>query len=374
MTAHEIINQLHAMRSGITSDLEAKAAPKAEGDESDPWDQIVEKYDRFSGFMDQIFEFNSGFVQIVNLYIQTFGVFKLKTNLLPTICHASSDILREISLFNTLMKKHSEKITSFASDKDRFKTFLDSFSRSLSWFVGQTAYKLIKVKKEEEKKEKEEGASNTKEEIEKMHDLIIQSNLLSGGIENRNIHLFSAESQSQIEDLIKISQDNSLLELLKVKSGENEDDKLISALIHPGQNQMVDKLVGYLQNFLETKRPFVPHARLGGIDGMRMSRAAFGVMIKFSDLTDTIQTLVDEIDLQWMDLESDPERDIKIKESIKTVPHFENIQKRWESASKMRTWIIEKKKNLSERIQKEAEVEFKKKREDEKKKEAESPK
>jgi hypothetical protein len=72
------------------------------------------------------------------------------------------------------MKKHSEKVTSFDSDKDRFKSFLDSFSRSLSWFVGQTAYKLIKVvKKEDEKKEKEEGASNTKEEIEKMHDLII---------------------------------------------------------------------------------------------------------------------------------------------------------------------------------------------------------
>jgi hypothetical protein len=112
---------------------------------------------------------------------------------------------------------------------------------------------------------------------------------------------------------------------MKVKSGSNDEDKLISALIHSGENQMVDKLVGYLQNFLETKRPFVPHARLGGVDGMRMSRAAFGVMIKFSDLTDSIQTLVDEVDLLWMDLESDPERDIKIKESIKTVPHFESI-------------------------------------------------
>jgi len=39
---------------------------------------------------------------------------------------------------------------------------------------------------------------------------------------------------------------------------------------------------------------------------MRMSRAAFGVMIKFSDLTDTIQMIVDEIDLTWADLESDP--------------------------------------------------------------------
>jgi hypothetical protein len=119
--------------------------------------------------------------------------------MLPKICHSSSDILREISLFNTLMNKHhSDKgITSYGNDKDRLKTFLDSFSRSLSWFVGQTAYKLIKVVKEEkeEKKDKEESA---KEEIEKMHELIIQSNLLSGGIENRSIRLFSAESQTHI--------------------------------------------------------------------------------------------------------------------------------------------------------------------------------
>ena len=86
---------------------------------------------------------------------------------------------------------------------------------------------------------------------------------------------------------------------------------------------------------------------------MRLSRAAFGVMIKFSDNIDTIQTIVDEIDLKWIELELDPEREIKIKESIKAVPYFEKIQRSWESASKMRTWINEKKKNLSERIQKE---------------------
>ena len=54
---------------------------------------------------------------------------------------------------------------------------------------------LISNKEKEEKKDKEESA---KEEIEKMHELIIQSNLLSGGIENRSIRLFSAESQTQI--------------------------------------------------------------------------------------------------------------------------------------------------------------------------------
>ena len=56
-----------------------------------------------------------------------------------------------------------------------------------------TAYKLIKVKeveKDQEKKEKEASQS------EKMQDLIVQSNLLSGGIENRFLTLFSADTQS----------------------------------------------------------------------------------------------------------------------------------------------------------------------------------
>jgi hypothetical protein len=59
------------------------------------------------------------------------------------------------------MKKHKEKVSSFEGEKDRLKIFLDSFSRSLSWFVGQTAFKLIKVTKKEEEK-KEEGADEEK--------------------------------------------------------------------------------------------------------------------------------------------------------------------------------------------------------------------
>jgi len=37
----------------------------------------------------------------------------------------------------------------------------------------------------------------------------------------------------------------------------------------------------------------VPFARLGGKDGLRMSRAAFAVMVKFSDLLDDFRSLVD---------------------------------------------------------------------------------
>lgn len=80
----------------------------------------------------------------------------------------------------------------------------------------------------------------------------------------------------------------------------------------------------------------VAYARLSGEDGMRLSRAAFAVMIKFSEFFDEFNHLVDEIDMLWSDLEGDAERDIKIKEILKAAPHYEQIAKRWESASKMR--------------------------------------
>ena len=56
---------------------------------------------------------------------------------------------------------------------------------------------------------------------------------------------------------------------------------------------------------LEKKVPFVPYARLGGQDGMRLSRAAFAVMIKFSEFFEDFISLVDEIDLKMDELDGD---------------------------------------------------------------------
>ncbi len=83
---------------------------------------------------------------------------------------------------------------------------------------------------------------------------------------------------------------------------------------------------------------------------MRLSRAAFSVIVKFSELTESFSSLVDEVDMLHAELEGDEERDIKIKEMIKKAHDFEQLFKRWESASKMRQWISEHKKELIEQI------------------------
>lgn len=146
------------------------------------------------------------------------------------------------------------------------------------------------------------------------------------------------------------------------------DDQVLQAIIFKGQDENVDRIVGMLQSFLERKVPMVPYARLSGEDGLRLSRASFAVMIKFSEYFEEFVHLVNEIEMNWVDLDGDADREVKIKDMLKAAPHYEQISKRWESASKMRQWISEKKKNLIEKIKKEVEVEYKKKKDEDKKK------
>ena len=110
-----------------------------------------------------MFEFNSGFCSIITLYVQTFSVFKVKTALLQPITQAVIGVVQEISQYYALMLKYKEKIT-VGDDKDKLRKFFNAFSRNLSWFIGMTAYKLIKVKETEkpsdpEKKDKEQPYS-----------------------------------------------------------------------------------------------------------------------------------------------------------------------------------------------------------------------
>ena len=80
----------------------------------------------------------------------------------------------------------------------------------------------------------------------------------------------------------------------------------------------------------------VTHARIGGSEGMRLSRAAFAVIIKFSEYWNDISIIIDEINL----FNTGPSiGDKELIERLKNLKNFDHISKRWEIASKMRIWI-----------------------------------
>ena len=102
--------------------------------------------------------------------------------------------------------------------------------------------------------------------------------------------------------MIKISGDQDLLKLLTSKKQTKDGDNILSSIIFEGKEASVDRTIGYLQSLLERKVPMVPYARLSGLDGMRLSRATFAVLLKFSEFFDDFSSMVDEVDMKWEDV------------------------------------------------------------------------
>lgn len=105
---------------------------------------------------------------------------------------------------------------------------------------------------------------------------------------------------------------------------------------------------------MESARPRLAYASLGGENGFRLTRSAFAVMIKFSDLLGDFEGLVDEVALT--------EEKLRVQ-MIRDTPAYSTIVRRWESAARMRQWINETKLELSLKFEKKVGEELKKKKE-----------
>lgn len=69
----------------------------------------------------------------------------------------------------------------------------------------------------------------------------------------------------------------------------------LEAITHSGKDASTDSLITCLQRALETKMPMVPFARGGGPNGLKMTRAAFSLLIKFSDMLEDFVSVVDQV-------------------------------------------------------------------------------
>ena len=92
-----------------------------------------------------------------------------------------------------------------------------------------------------------------------------------------------------------------------------------------------------LQHALTTKIPMVAHARLNPQYGMQISRAAFAVMVKFSDKLGQMRELLEKLKEVLSIPPEDPAEDSKAKGrrihkllTDQKLDYYNSILKRWE--------------------------------------------
>jgi hypothetical protein len=152
--------------------------------------------------------------------------------------------------------------------------------------------------------------------------------------------------------------DETLAEILNDEACDyTTEDQVLEAIINEGKDESVDQAIKYLQLLYEKRKP-IPLARIGGKAGLQMSRIAFAIMIKFSDLLDIFQMIVNAIQIQ-IELNDDKNEIMSI---IKEQESSGLIIDKWLSAANMRQWINEKKKNVMTKLEKQAENELKEKK------------
>jgi len=71
-------------------------------------------------------------------------------------------------------------------------------------------------------------------------------------------------------------------------------DTLLSSVIDETKSQpKIETVINVLQQGLRMKQPMV--AGIGGNDGLRLSRAAFGTMLKFCDKLEVLLKLTEDV-------------------------------------------------------------------------------
>jgi hypothetical protein len=235
----------------------------------------------------------------------------------------------------------------------------EDMMKSMTWTLSKIAHSFIKIKQLESKDEEYNASQN-----------LLKSKILSGGIQNRFLSTFSKETCHTIENLATITGDKKLVDYLSEVTLIEEDD-IFMAIIHEGTDSNVDRLIDLLQWNLCRKNPA---AKVGGSEGNTVSRCAFASNLalnqndescsynNFCMMVDTLEISMGEMD------ESTPlkQRNKELMEELESLGGIEGILERFSIAAKMRIWLQEKRKDISNSIKKKADAERRRKEDEEK--------
>ena len=119
---------------------------------------------------------------------------------------------------------------------------------------------------------------------------------MQGGLENRFIPELSTETKRSIQGFFRITQDEQLKALAEQEASDvilTEDDIILDRIVSPGAEVDPSHLsidgVNYMEQTINVLQAVACQRRgellmrVGGDDGMRLARAAFAVIIKFSE-------------------------------------------------------------------------------------------
>ena len=80
ISAEQVCSIFKTVVESLSKILDAK--------KEEDWEGIGEQYEKYSAFLEQVFQYRSGLFSIISLYVQTFSVFRLKSHLVADVTNS----------------------------------------------------------------------------------------------------------------------------------------------------------------------------------------------------------------------------------------------------------------------------------------------
>lgn len=113
-----------------------------------------------------------------------------------------------------MVGKPEDKNEEGSKEDKKLTQNINELVRRVCWFIGRIAFSLIKVDTSSDEESKEKDKSKFADE--KMIKMLMESKLLSGGIESRFLTTFAEDIKKKLTPVLAISNDMGNLEFLSI--------------------------------------------------------------------------------------------------------------------------------------------------------------
>lgn len=150
-------------------------------------------------------------LHLINLYTTTLSqVCNEQISICAVVVHSVISLVKELTSFTSLLKQNYKLLKGTPNEEpdsdaevildssDELVNIVQVMIRRLSWLVGSISFSLIHVKSEELTHDelKKETAD------QKMTRLLMESKILSGGIEVRFLSTFAQETKDKLKPIL----------------------------------------------------------------------------------------------------------------------------------------------------------------------------
>lgn len=238
------------------------------------------------------------------------------------------------NLWGYKVKIHNGKNNNYISLDNKFTSMM----RSVCWVSCKSSAQLLRGNFTK-------SLTNVSDEDDAKYNAILNSKLFAGGIDFEDIVKDNDPILMNVINIFEtIKPENEY-----ISKNQKTSEKLMLNSIVQGDDKNINILLAIFQKRFSKE---VVWAHLGGSQADSLVRAAFASLIRHSGQSNHFDTLLDIIEFSENEENEIAENDESLSEKVINHENYQSLYKKWQAASRMRTWLVEKKKNVDEALEK----------------------